>query len=315
MRAMHRYALALIGLLLALPVAGSTPVSPAPSTPPVPLLWRVSDADNSIYLLGSFHLLAKSDYPLSPDVDRAFDDAESLVFEVAPEDLDDPSVTGLMLGLAKSDPASSLANTLPADLKTPLDARLSAMGLQPEQMGGFEPWFVDTMLVTLLGQRSGYAPDDGLDRNLMARARAAGKPTGGLETVRQQLATLDGTPLSEQIASLREFVDEGDNAGTRLDELHNAWRAGDIPTLERLTREEMAGLTPVTYQRLNVDRNRAWIPRFQALLAQGAGHDTLVVVGALHLLGDDGVVALLRAKGYHVERICTACGAAKATTH
>ncbi|WP_162823735.1 TraB/GumN family protein [Lysobacter sp. TY2-98] len=310
MRAMPRYALALIGLLLALPVAGSTPVAPSASAPPVPLLWKVSDADNSLYLLGSFHLLAKSDYPLSTDIDRAFDDAESLVFEVAPDDLENPAITGMMMGLAKSDPTSSIDHTLSPDLKAQLDVRMRGLGLPAEQMHAFEPWFVDTMLVTLLGQRAGYAPDDGLDRQLMARAKAAGKPATGLETVQEQLSTLDGTPMAEQVASLKEFIDEGDAAPAKLDELHKAWREADIPTLERMTREEMAELTPVTYQRLNVDRNRAWIPRFEAMLAQGKGHDVLVVVGALHLLGDDGVVALLRAKGYRVERICTACASA-----
>lgn len=309
-RTMPRFALLLAGLLLALPVVGSAPKR-ATSTPPVPLLWKVSDADNSLYLLGSFHLLAKADYPLSADIDQAFDDAESLVFEVAPEDLDDPGVTGRMLALASSDPASSLARAVPADLAPALDARLAAAGLPPERMAGFEPWFVDTMLVTMLGQRSGYAPEDGLDRVLMARAKAAGKPASGLETVDQQLATLDGTPLPEQIASLREFVKEGDGAAARLDELHAAWRGGDVPTLERLTREDMRELTPATYQRLNVDRNRAWLPTLERMLAQGRGHDVLVVVGALHLLGDDGVVALLRARGYRVERICTACAAGR----
>jgi uncharacterized protein YbaP (TraB family) len=305
-RTMPRFALLLAGLLLALPVVGSAPKAAA-STPPVPLLWKVSDADNAIYLLGSFHLLAKSDYPLSPDVERAFDDAESLVFEVSPEDLDDPSVTAKMFALASSDPASSLARAVPADLAPALDARLAAAGLPPERMAGFEPWFVDTMLVTLLGQRSGYAPEDGLDRVLMARAKVAGKPASGLETVDQQLATLDGTPLPEQIASLREFVNEGDGAAARLAELHAAWRAADVTTLERLTREDMRELTPVTYQRLNVERNRAWLPKLERMLAQGRGQDVLVVVGALHLLGDDGVVELLRARGYRVERVCTAC--------
>lgn len=308
MRGMPRVALALLGLLLALPVAGSTPVA-ARSTPPVPLLWKVSDADSSIYLLGSFHLLQKSDYPLSPDVDRALDASEAVVFEVAPEDLNDPGITGLMMSLATSDPASSIDRTVPPDLKARLDTRMRALGLPPEQMHGFEPWFVDTMVVTLLGQRSGYAPDDGLDRYLMARAKAARKPTSGLETVREQLATLDGTPIQEQVASLREFVDEGDGASAKLDELHAAWRNADIPALERLTRDEMKDVTPVTYQRLNVDRNRAWVPRLEALLARGKGHDVMVVVGALHLLGDDGVVHLLRAKGYRVERICSACKA------
>jgi len=305
-RALHRL-LVLAGLLLALPVVGSAPRHAAASAPPVPLLWKVSDADNAVYLLGSFHLLAKSDYPLSADVDRAFDDAESLVFEVAPDDLDDPGITAKMLALATSDPASTLARVVPADLAPALDARLARLGLPPERVAGFEPWFVDTMLVTLLGQRAGYAPEDGLDRVLMARAKVAGKPATGLETVDQQLATLDATPLAEQLASLREFVEEGDHAAARLDELHAAWRAADLPALETMTREDMLELTPVTYQRLNVERNRAWLPRLDAMLARGRGHDVLVVVGALHLLGDDGVVALLRARGYRVERICSAC--------
>lgn len=305
---MHLVVLALAGLLLALPVVGSSPV--APRKPPVPLLWKVSDGDSSLYLLGSFHLLAKSDYPLSPDVDRAFDDADALVFEVAPEDLDDPSVTPTMLRLATSDPSSSLARVLPADLREPLERRLHAMGLPAERMAGFEPWFVDVTLVTLLGQRSGYAPDDGLDRHLMARAKAAGKPTSGLETVAQQLQTLDGTPVAEQVDSLREFVEEGDDAQDRLDELHRAWREADIATLERLTRDEMAERTPVTYQRLDVDRNRAWVPQLEKRLAEGRGHDVMVVVGAMHLLGPDGVVALMRARGHRVERICSVCSAA-----
>lgn len=303
--AMSRTLLLLAGLLLALPVAGSAPR--AAHVPPVPLLWKVSDADSAVYLLGSFHLLAKSDYPLSPDVDRAFDDAESLVFEVAPDDLDDPAVTAKMLALATSDPAASIARAVPADLAPALDARLDALGLPPARMAAFEPWFVDTMLVTLLGQRGGFAPEDGLDRVLMARAKIAGKPVSGLETVDQQLAALDGTPLQEQVASLRDFVEEGNGAAAKLDELHAAWRSADLPTLERLTRDEMQALTPVTYQRLDVDRNRAWLPQLERMLAQGKGHDVLAVVGALHLLGDDGVVALLRARGYRVERICSVC--------
>ena len=306
---MPRFALMLLGLLLALPVAGSSPKPASPMKPPVPLLWKVSDGDSALYLLGSFHLLAKSDYPLSGDVDRAFADAESLVFEVTPEELEDPSVTGKMLALASSDPSSSVARALPADLAGALHARLASFGLPADRMGGFEPWFVDTMLVTLLGQRAGYAPEDGLDRVLMARAKAAGKPVSGLETVDQQLATLDATPLAEQIASLREFVEEGDRAPAKLSELHAAWRSANLAALERLTREEMREQTPVTYQRLNVDRNRAWLPHLERMLAQGRGHDVLVVVGALHLLGEDGVVELLRARGYRVQRVCTACGA------
>lgn len=307
-RPMPRFAIMLAGLLLALPVVGSSPRQ-APHAPPVPLLWKVSDADSSVYLLGSFHLLAKSDYPLSADVDRAFERSTALVFEVAPDDLDDPGVTARMLALASSDPASTVARVVPADLKASLDARLVALGLPPDRMAAYEPWFVDTVMVTQLGQRAGYAPEDGLDRALMARAKASGKPVSGLETVADQLATLDGIPVAEQVASLRDFLQEGDSAQAKLDELHDAWRRGDAVVLERLTRTDMRDLTPITYQRLDVDRNRAWVPQLERMLARGRGGDVLAVVGALHLLGDDGLVELLRARGYRVERICTGCAA------
>lgn len=303
---MKRLLLAFAALLLALPVAGSAPVPARAARPPVPLLWKACDSDNCLYLLGSFHLLAKSDYPLGAEVERAFAGASSLVFEVTPEDLADPSVGPRMLKLATSDPERALANVLPADLKEPLDRRLRAFGMDPDQMAAFEPWFVDTMLVTVLGQRAGYSPEDGLDRHLMARAKAAGKPTSGLETVESQLIALDSTPMPEQLSALRDFIEEGDNADERLDELHDAWREADLPTLERLVREEMLEKAPDTYRRLNVERNRAWAPKLDAMLARPRG-DVLVVVGALHLLGSDGLVEGLRQRGFRIERVCDSC--------
>lgn len=309
-RAMHRLFVILAAALLAIPVAGSAPTRTHVPSAPVPLLWKATRGESSVYLLGSFHLLAKSDYPLSRDIDAAFDDAESLVFEVSPDDIEDPGIATRMIALA-SDSPSTFARVVPADVRERLAPRIRGFGLSPSQIDGFEPWFVDTTLVTLLAQRAGYVPQDGLDRFLMTRAKTAGKPTRGLETVEQQLRTLDAMPLGEQVAALREFADEADPAA-KLRELHGAWRAGDIPKLEQLTREDMRDLTPVTYRRLNVDRNRAWMPVLDAMLRDGAGRDTLVVVGALHLLGDDGVVALLRAKGYRVERVCSACKATPA---
>lgn len=315
MKRMHRYLVVLAAALLAIPMAGSTPVDASRNRPPTPLLWKVSDRDNAVYLLGSFHLLKKSDYPLSRDVEDAFAQSESITFEIAPDDLNDPSISSRMVQLASSEPASSIGRLLPTAVLAALDKRMTAVGLPAEQMHGFEPWFVDATLVTLLGQSAGYASDQGLDRYLMARAAQSRKKVGGLETVEMQLTALDGTPVSEQVASLRELVDEGSDAAAHLEQLHRAWRDADIPTLERLTREEMRDLTPVTYRMLNVDRNRAWLPQLDAMLARGKGHDAMVVVGALHLLGGDGVVEQMRKRGYRVERICSACMPAALTRH
>lgn len=303
---MRRIALALASLVLAVPMAGSAP--PAKDAPR-PLLWKVSDADSSVYLLGSFHLLKKSDYPLPGDVERAFADAERLVFEVAPAELADPSVPMKMVQRAVQPGNAAFGKVASPALATKVRAELARLGLPAAQFDAFEPWMVSITMVTVLAQKLGYAGEDGLDRHLMQRAEQAGKPATGLETLDSQLDAMDATPVAEQLASLEESVADGEDMAARLDELHAAWRGGDVAALQRLAVDEMRAKTPDSYRRLNVERNRAWMPKLRALLA--GKDDALVVVGAVHLLGRDGLVAQMKSKGVRVERICTACAAAK----
>ena len=143
----------------------------------------------------------------------------------------------------------------------------------------------------------------------MQQAAATNKPTGGLETMDLQLQVLDASPMPEQISSLREFLDRPQDMPGLLTDLHQAWRDGDVARLDRLTREEMREKTPQTYRMVNVERNDAWVPQISKMLDAKKG-DTMVVVGALHLLGEDGVVEKLRGKGYKVERVCSACAGA-----
>lgn len=306
---MRRLLLAAASLVLAIPMAGSAPARA--SEPPRPLLWKLSDADSSVYLLGSFHLLKKSDYPLSADVERALGEAEHVVFEVTPQELADPSVPARMMQRALQPGDAAFGKVAAADVVARVNARLAALGLPAAQLGQFEPWMVSITLVTVLGQSLGYSPEDGLDRHLMARAASLGKSTAGLESLDSQLDALDATPLAEQLASLEDTVAEGEDMAARLDELHAAWRGADVATLERLAVSEMRTKTPDTYRRLNVERNRAWMPQVEALLARGRDNDALVVVGALHLLGPDGLVAQAKARGLRVERVCGACAPAK----
>ena len=304
---MRRIALALASLVLAVPMAGSAPPAKHASRP---LLWKVSDADSSVYLLGSFHLLKKSDYPLPSDVERAFVDAERLVFEVAPGELADPSVPMKMMQRAVQPGNAAFGKVASPALATRVRGVLSRLGLPAAQFDQFEPWMVSITMVTVLAQKLGYAGEDGLDRHLMQRAEKAGKPATGLETLDSQLDAMDATPVAEQLASLEESVADGEDMAARLDELHGAWRGGDVAALERLAVDEMRTKTPDSYRRLNVERNRAWMPKVQALLA--GKDDALVVVGAVHLLGRDGLVAQMKSKGLRVERICTGCAPAKA---
>lgn len=284
--------------------------------PPVPLLWKVSDKDNSVYLLGSFHLLMPGDYPLSKDVDAAFADAEKLAFELSPEEMGSPQLGVQMAQAALRTDGTQLNSELPPATKARLDAWMTAnatelqkMAMTPQLMQMFEPWFVGLMVTITEMTKMGLDPKLGLDAHMAAKAGKAGKPTAGFETGAQQIAFLDGMSKQEQLQFIDEALSESTEGREAMRKLHAAWRAGDADTLWKEMAAEMRTEYPQLYRHINVDRNDAWLPKIEQRLKNDGSDDTLVVVGALHLLGEDGVVEKLRAKGYSVERVCSACDA------
>ncbi len=124
-----------------------------------------------------------------------------------------------------------------------------------------------------------------------------------------QMLAMDSAPYAEQAKGLDEFLSDPQKAVKQMGDMHAWWRAGDVDKLDREMRVEMAKDTPETYRLLNVARNDAWMPAVEKRLTESKKDDTLVVVGTLHLLGEDGLVEKLRAKGYTVERVCDACAA------
>lgn len=278
--------------------------------PPVPLLWKVTHANNVIYLLGSFHLLKEDDYPLSSDIDRAFDEAARVVFEVSPTELESGEANTRFLEAANLPDGRTLSDLLSPRLREKLHRLLSRQGGSLDQVNHYSPWFVNLSLTLGLSHSLGFSPELGVDQYLMQRAAQSGKPTDGLETVADQLYALAGSPVSEQVMGLEDFLDRSQEIPGELSDLHQAWRDGDVERLDRLARIEMMARTPRTYQLVNVDRNEAWLPNLRKMLDARGRNKVLVVVGAMHLLGDDGIVARLGEHGYTVERICSACGGA-----
>lgn len=291
------------------PSVAST-ITPAPAVaevarqaPIVPLLWKVSDSDNSVYLLGSFHLLRVDDAPITPAVEAAFADAESVMFEVPPAQMTDPATATKFQAAMLYTGGRTLSKTLPAPTLERLEAMLAPSGTPISALDPLEPWAVSLQLAVGMMMSQGFLPDQGVDKVLMARAAQSGKPTAGLETIDDQITALDGTPESEQITALDDFAADPNKALQETMQLHAAWRAGDVQRLDTAFRADMARELPVTYRMLNVDRNTRWVPQLESRLSTTGTDDTLAVVGALHLLGKDGLVERLRAKGYKVERI------------
>jgi uncharacterized protein YbaP (TraB family) len=286
------------------PVAAALPKpASAGNLAPRPLLWRVSDADNSLYLVGSFHALKPDDYPVAASVDAAFADAELVAFEVSPEELASPELPLAFLHAAKFQNGGSLERALDRRTWLRLQTYADKRGMSVAALQAFEPWFV--ALTINMGEmgRMGYDPKQGLDQQFIARAAASGKRTLGLEAVATQIKVLDGMSAEEQRQSLLEALDDAEAYKQRMDELHAMWRRGDVAALSQLLTVEFRGKYPALYRRVNVERNQAWLPKLSALLDAGGADDTLVVVGTMHLLGPDGLVSQLRAKGYRVERL------------
>ena len=302
----------LASLALTAPVDAREAAGTRAASPPVPLLWKVSDADNDLYLLGSFHLLKPSDYPLSGDIDAALADAEHVMFELSPEEMSSPALGMKMAQAAIRADGTALSAGLPPEVAARLsawleanEATLATQGMRPQMLEMFEPWFVGLMVsVTEMTQR-GLDPELGLDKHIADAAVAAGKTTGGLELGAEQIALFDTMDADEQVQMLADALSSEDG-GAQLDLLHDAWRRGDADTLWTGMAADMRREYPALYRRINVDRNDAWVPKLEARLKEHSSDDTLVVVGALHLLGEDGVVEKLRARGYRVERVCRA---------
>jgi uncharacterized protein YbaP (TraB family) len=205
---------------------------------------------------------------------------------------------------ARREDGKRLQDTLAPDTWRQLEAWAQRRGVPLENLQGLEAWFVSLTISLVEMQALGLDPKLGLDRHFAQRATEAGKPTEGLETGAQQIALFDGMDPRLQQQSLEDVLSDAGEMEENINRLHALWRQGDVDGLEAETNQRMREEYPALYARINRDRNLAWLPVIRKWLdGAGAEEDVLVVVGALHLLGEDGLVRLLREAGYTVERL------------
>jgi uncharacterized protein YbaP (TraB family) len=167
-------------------------------------------------------------------------------------------------------------------------------------MAGAEPWFAAITIDSLVLMRLGFSPANGVEMRIAERAANDGKPISGLETERQQLEILDGMSPQAQRNLLMQTLAEGQEAANVMNSLVDAWRHGDIATLEGGLLQDIRAY-PEIYQTIVVQRNENWLAKIIDLLNDD--DDYLVIVGAMHMIGESGVPALLRARGYEVNQL------------
>jgi len=260
-----------------------------------PPLFLLEDADSKVYLLGSVHYLPASALPLPPAIEAAFDAVEVVAFEL---DLDAAEAESGALA-HKGINGVSVAEALSADQMKRLDTALGQLGIPTGAVDTFEPWLVALTLTTFDLQKRDEMAEGGVDRYLFDRAKALDREIVPFETAALQTDVFDGMKLKDQVAYLMSTLDGMASEEDGFAKLIAAWASGDDDGLAILMAEGTRD-TPTLEARLLTNRNRAWIPQVEALLARD--HDAMVVVGAGHLVGDNSVVAMLRAAGYEVVR-------------
>ena len=275
-------------------------IAPIHAQPPRNFIWKISGPTGAVYLVGSVHLLTKDYYPLSPALDAAFKDSDLLVEEADLGELEAPASQLKLLtrGLLPGD--QSLDAVLSPATYALVTRRVAALGMPIEPLKRFKPWMLALTLVELEWQKAGFDASLGLDRHFYDRAKVDGKIVQGLETIDFQLSLFDQMTKDEQDRMLAESLNDLDRVQASVLTLTNAWKAGDAATVERLVLDDVKD-DPVMYERLLVDRNRNWLPTLDALLTRNGR--AFVVVGAAHLVGPDGLLAMFRAKGYKVEQL------------
>lgn len=258
-------------------------------------VWSVRGKQNTVWLAGSVHALPADEPQLPQAFERAYAGADALVMEVDLDDTDAVATQRWTLEHGTFKDATTLRMVLGEGRHARLAAAATRLGLPIEGLQIFEPWMVALTLVQLELKRLGLDPEHGVEKRLERRALADRKEILGLETTEEQLGILDGLSYEEQARFLELTVAESAALPQQLEELLAAWRRGDSLALEDLLLAEYAHF-PTLYRRLVTDRNRSWIPRLEDLLDDE--RDYLVVVGALHLVGDAGVVRLLERAGF-----------------
>ena len=263
-----------------------------------PALWSVSDADSTIYLFGTVHVL-RPDTPWgSAKVDAAFDASQNVIFEISNPD-DQAALMPLIQqhGLSPQTPLSSLLT--PAELAA-LDTAARSIGGSAAQFDPLRPWLVALSLSVAPLVKAGYDPASGVEMILKHRAEEAGKPVTGLETIDRQVEILAGLSQETQLAFLRSTLEDFDEATTELDTLVDAWAVGDVETINRVGVIDMRTASQEVYDALLTRRNTVWADEIQTILA-GSG-TTFIAVGSAHLAGDDSVQEILEARGVEVTR-------------
>lgn len=266
-----------------------------------PALWHLSDADSDIYLFGTLHLLPPSLDWATDELRATLVSADALYLEADVQGEEAQAQVQALVGQLGLNPQGvMLSSMLDAETIALLASLAPTVGVSPQMLEPMRPWLAQIVLGVSQMQALGFDPEAGVEKALLAMIADTGAEIGYFETAEQQARVLASLPDEVQVRGFAEGLRQMERTPVMLDEMVQAWAAGDVDAIDGMVNDEMRDQTPEMYEALIVQRNRNWIPQILALL-DGEG-TVFIAVGAAHLGGEAGVVELLRESGIIVEQ-------------
>jgi uncharacterized protein YbaP (TraB family) len=283
---------ALAGLCLLAAVGCAAPAAAEPA------MWVARDADTTIYLFGTVHVLRPNVAWKTPRLAQAFSACRELNLEI--NDTDDAAATSALVLKYGMDLGHPLSAKLNAQERARFAAAAATIGVPVERLDLMRPWLAGVTLSLAPILHAGYDPSSGVEEALKADAAKRGEPVKGLETSEAQIRILAGLPEADQLTFLREALDDFDKAPEELDHLAAAWQAGRVDQIDSLANKDMRKDAPLIYRLLLADRNAGFARQVKTMLDRPGAY--CVAVGAAHFAGPDSIQEKLKAVGVKTDR-------------
>lgn len=277
-------------------------ISPVPKAGGKSFIWKISSGYTYVYLLGSVHVADPDTYPLEASIENAYKEADKLVVEVNINEVSELKATLLLLKYGSYPEGESLRDNLPADLYDRLQEEFKALGVSLAVLESYRPWAIMITMEALAMQEAGYTEEYGIDLHFINRAIDSGMEVVELETAEYQFEMLSSIPDETMIRLLLLGIEDPFDIED-LDLIFQAWEEGDAAGMEEATLQALVedpALAPY-YDILFTQRNYNMLAKIEEFLADDDVY--FIVVGAGHLVGDEGLLNLLEERGYTLEQL------------
>ena len=263
-------------------------------------LWKISSKTNTVYFLGSVHILKQDAYPLDKSIEKAYEDSSRLFFEINLDEVDAQKLQQLTFAKGAHHDGRTLKDDLSKQTYEFTKKRLADQGLNIEKFERLKPWLLAMTIEVRELQRLGFDQSRGVDQYFYKKAKKDKKKIDGFETAEYQLNLLGDMPAAMEEAQLLQTMKELDDVQKEISAIIEAWKSGNAEALDTVLLKSSRDY-PDVYRRFITDRNKNWLPKIESIIGQK--ENAMIIVGAAHLVGEGGILAALKQKGYQVEQL------------